>query len=183
MNPFPFIAVLCLSACIAGGEPEDDTAATLPTGDDTGGSVTDGGTPGGIPFEVVVEDVQEDPWWCGKVEPTERSCDEEHLVFMWTRDHTELDTWLVEHIHIEPPSVKLDGSWAILSYLPYCPSYQQKLRVERIDIAGTTLQVAEQLVSPPDPNEQVGCPYSLVTIPDTTVFTAVEGTLTEVWTD
>lgn len=183
MNPFLSIAALGVAACTIPADPEDDTGSTSMPGDDTGGSVTDGGTPGGIPFEVVVEDVQMDPAWCGKAEPTERSCDEEHLVLMWTRDLSVLNGWLVDLIKIEPPAMKLDGSWAILSYLPYCPSYQQKLRVERIDVAGTTLQVAEQLVSPPDPGDIVGCPYSVVTIPDTTVFTAVEGTLTEVWTD
>lgn len=183
MNLYLFIATLGIAACTMDGDPEDDTGSTPMPGDDTGSGGTDGGADPGIPFEVVVEDVQIDPSWCGTAQPKGPACSEEDLLILWTDDPLMVESWFTEQIKVDAPSFGLDGRIALLSYLPVCPSYQRQLHVERLDLHGTTLQVAEQLISPPDPGDVAGCPYSLVTIPDTTAFTDIEGTLTEVWTD
>ncbi|NOY26713.1 MAG: hypothetical protein GXP62_12640 [Oligoflexia bacterium] len=151
--------------------------ATTPA-DDTG---TEGDT---IPFELVVEGVNDGVAYCGVKKPatwTSALC--EDIQVLWTGDDGEFATLFKDNIKLDPPTIDLDGKQAILSFLTICPTMENKLYMDRVASSGDTLLLDEVLETLIDPGQEIGCPYSVVTIPDTVSFTDFEATLTKIDVD
>ncbi|NOY26715.1 MAG: hypothetical protein GXP62_12650 [Oligoflexia bacterium] len=171
---FFFFFIIILGACGTATTPADDTGTEADTG-------TEGDT---IPFELVVEGVNDGVAYCGVKKPTIwPACGQEDLATLWTGDKDEFATLFADNIKLDPPAIDLDGKQAILSYLPGCGDDGDRLYMDRIASSGDTLLLEEILEKPKEGDAFAACPYFVVTIPDTVSFTNAEATLTEVFVD
>lgn len=129
--------------------------------------------------EVVPFDLVEESYSGLACEPLDTlACEEDDLVVLAATSVDEFVRIYEEKLPYDPPFVDLDGRVALVAYLPLCPQYDSRLRIDRMTRSGETLFVDALFVEAIDGGDVVACLYTVVTIPETD-FTTIETSLTE----
>ncbi len=143
-----------------------------------GGSPDGGGKETGDPGIAFVEVVNDliPSVTCGPTKSDTVACAEEDLVVLAAYSDAEFISLFSDNIPVAPPAVDLKSEIALISYLPLCPTLNETLRVDRVDLAGTALVVDETRVDA-DGGDEPACLYNVVTIP-VVEFDTITATLT-----